>query len=346
MKRLRVAVVGATGAVGREMTQVLAKRSFPVKKLRLLASKRSAGKTMDTPFGKLVVEELTEEALAGLDLALFAAGSGVAGTMAPLALAQGAVVVDNSSAFRMDPSVPLVVPEVNPDAMTTADRLIANPNCSTILLLVVLAPLARALGLRRVIVSTYQAVSGVGQKGLDALRRETERVLAGEKPMPSTLPFPSAARHRTIAFNLVPQVDRFAEDGYTKEEWKMVDETRKILAMPDLPITATTVRVPVFRSHAESVYIETETQVDLALVREILGGAQGVEVVDNPDAFEYPTPLDSTDRGEILVGRIRRDLGEPRAVNLWLVGDQLLKGAALNAVQIAEKALAGGWWSQ
>ena len=332
--------------MGREMVRVLAARKFPLDRLRLLASSRSAGRRMETPFGALVVEELAPDSFADVDLALFAAGSDVARSMAPQAVARGALVVDNSSAFRMDSQVPLVVPEVNPEAMTPEDRLIANPNCSTILLMVVLAPIGRELGLRRVIVSTYQAVSGVGQQGLDALRSETAALLEGRDPEPQTLPFPGAERYRTIAFNLVPQVDRFAEAGYTKEEWKMVDETRKILGLADLPVTATTVRVPVFRSHAESVYIETRSPVDLELVRSILARAPGVEVRDDPSSLEYPTPLDSTGRFEVLVGRIRKDLAEERAINLWLVGDQLLKGAALNAVQIAETALARGWWSQ
>ncbi len=344
-RKLRVAVVGATGAVGREMIQVLADRSFPLDELRLLASARSAGKSLDTPFGSLAVEPLTPEGLEKLDLVLFAAGSDVARAMAPEAVARGALVVDNSSAFRLDPLVPLVVPEVNSQHMDSGARLIANPNCSTILLVVVLAPLARDLGLSRVIVSTYQAVSGVGQKGLEALRRESEVVLQGGEPQAEVMPFPGAQRHRPIAFNLVPQVDRFGKDGYTKEEWKMVDETRKILELPDLPVTATTVRVPVFRSHAESVYVETGSVVDLERVRDILARADGVVVRDDPEALEYPTPLDATGGWDVIVGRIRRDLGEERALNLWLVGDQLLKGAALNAVQIAETALERGWWA-
>ncbi|MCD6499344.1 MAG: aspartate-semialdehyde dehydrogenase [Deltaproteobacteria bacterium] len=338
MKRHRVAVVGATGAVGKEILAVLADRHFPIEDVRLLGSGRFEGRRMGTPVGERSVDAADHDSFAGIDVAFFAAGSDVARELAPSAVRAGAVVIDNSSAFRMDPEVPLVVPEVNPDALDVIDHagIVANPNCSTIVLVVVLKPIADAAGLERVVVSTYQAVSGVGSKGIEALERETRSVLAGEAVEPKVLPYPSAERHRVIAFNVVPHVDQFGDQDYSKEEWKMVHETRKILADPGLRITATTVRVPVFRCHAETVNLELKRSLDPEHARELLHAAPGVSVRDDPGRLEYPTPLDATGLDDVYVGRIRRDDTVSAGLNLWLVGDQLRKGAALNAVQIAE----------
>lgn len=325
MSRFRVGVVGATGAVGQEMLRVLEKRRFPVAEIVPLASERSAGRTVRFGGEDVPVQVLDVRSFRGLDLALFSAGASISREMAPVARDAGAVVVDNSSAFRMEPDIPLVVPEVNPGALENHPGIIANPNCSTIIMVVVLEPIRRLSQLVRVTVSTYQAASGAGAKGIDALERE----LRGERPNPS--PFP----HR-LAGNLIPRIDVVLENGYTKEEMKMVLETRKILGLEDLPVNATCVRVPVARAHSEAVTVTTEEALSTDAIREALGAAPGVAVVDRPREDVYPTPLEVSEKDDVYVGRIRRHPSDPKTHDLWVVGDQILKGAALNAVQIAE----------
>ncbi len=321
-----VAIVGATGAVGEEMLQVLEKREFPVSKLKPLASKRSAGKKVRYCGEEVRVEVLDENAFEGVELALFSAGGGISKEFAPAAVRSGAVVVDNSSAFRMDPEIPLVVPEVNSDAIPSHNGIIANPNCSTIIMVVALQPIHALSPLTRVTVSTYQAASGAGAKGMDALERE----LAGEELEDS--PFP----HR-LAGNLFPRIDVVQHNGYTKEEMKMVLETQKIMGLPSLPISATCVRVPVARAHSESIQVTTESKLSLDEIRNALAGAPGVTVIDEPREDKYPTPLQSTGEDDVYVGRVRQHPLEETTYDFWLVGDQILKGAALNAVQIAER---------
>jgi aspartate-semialdehyde dehydrogenase len=331
VKPRSVAVVGATGAVGREFLAVLAARRFPIRELRLLASPRSAGQRL--PFGgdQLPVEVLGPESFRGVELALFSAGGSIAREFAPLACAAGALVVDNSSAFRLDPEVPLVVPEVNPEAIAGHRGLIANPNCSTILLAVALAPLHRAAGLRKVVVSTYQAASGAGQQAIVELRQGLVAQLARTAaPAPKALPQP-------LAGNVFPQVDVFGADGYTREEDKLLYELRKIFGLPTLPVDATCVRVPVERCHSESVAIELERPLAVAAARALLATADGVELVDDPAARRYPMPLHQAGRDAVAVGRLRLGRVFTPGLTFWLAGDQLRKGAALNAVQIAER---------
>jgi aspartate-semialdehyde dehydrogenase len=336
-KRYRVAVVGATGAVGREMLRMLAERKFPAASVRALASRRSVGKTLAFGKKRLKVELLTPASAQGIDVALFSAGAAVSKEYAPLFVQAGAVVVDNSSAWRMEPEIPLVVPEVNPHALSSQTKLIANPNCSTIQMVVALKPLHDAATLRRVIVSTYQSTSGAGHIAMEELRTQTRAVLAGRKfPLPEKLP-------AVIAFNCIPQIDVFLDNGYTKEEMKMVNETRKIMGLPDLPVSATTVRVPVFRAHSESVWAEFERPISVEEARRLLSKAPGVVVVDDPAQKRYPMPLDAEGHTETFVGRIRQDLTSPNGLVFWVVADNLLKGAALNAVQIAELVVEKGY---
>ncbi len=330
MSGRRVALVGATGVVGQEMLRVLESRDFPVASLRCLASARSQGRRVTFSGEELPVEPLEDGVFKGLDLVLFSAGADLARIHAPRAAAQGAVVVDNSSAFRMDPEVPLVVPEVNPESIATHKGILANPNCSTILLVVVLAPLERAVGLRRVVVSTYQAASGAGQGAMEDLLEGSRAALDGKRHEPRTLP-------HTLAFNLFAQVDRFLEGGYTAEEDKMLHETRRILGRADLPLEATCVRVAVERCHSEAVSVELNRPLDPEAARVILAAAPGVEIQDDPDTGLSPQPLTTTGRDQVAVGRLRRSRVFQNGLSLWLVGDQLRKGAALNAVQIAEK---------
>jgi aspartate-semialdehyde dehydrogenase len=328
---LHVAVAGATGVVGQEFLRVLAQRSFPVASLRLMASARSAGRRLSWGGGEHVVEDLAEADFRGVDVAFFSAGSAQA-EHARRAAAQGALVVDNSSAFRMDPDVPLVVPEVNAATAEGHAGLLANPNCSTILLVVVLAPLLRGAPVRRVVASTYQAVSGSGAAALRELEAQAEAARTGAELVTDVYPVP-------IHGNVIPFVQAFAEEGLTTEEWKLVRETRRILEEPDLALSATCVRVPVRRAHSEAVNVEFEREVGPEEARAWLEAAPGVRVVDDPARMVFPTPRDAEDGDEILVGRIRRDPGRSTALDLWLVGDQLRKGAALNAVQIAEHVL-------
>jgi aspartate-semialdehyde dehydrogenase len=328
---MRVGVIGATGAVGKELVEVLGRRRFPVTGLRLFASGRSAGTRVGTPFGEITIEEFKPEAARDLDLALLAVSGDFAKAHAPALVAAGVTVVDNSSAFRLQDDVPLIVPEVNAAALGNA-RLIANPNCTTAILVVALAPLHAAFGIKRVIVSTYQAASGAGAEGMAELERETRRVLVdGAKPGAEVFAHP-------LAFNVIPHIDSFQPNGYTREEMKVVWETRKIMGLPDLPVSCTAVRIPTMRVHAESVTIETERPVTPDAAREVLRGAPGVRVVDDPAAKLYPMPITATGEDDCEVGRIRQNLvfGD-HGLDLFVCGDQLLKGAALNAVQIAER---------
>jgi aspartate-semialdehyde dehydrogenase len=330
MNQPHVAIVGATGAVGVEMLLCLEQRNFPLGKLKLLASARSAGKRMKFRGEDLVVEELTHDSFHDVDIALFSAGGGISLEFGPSAAAAGAVVIDNSSAFRMDDDVPLVVPEINPEAAKNRPRnLIANPNCTTIISLMALAPLHEAFGLRSVIASSYQAVSGSGAQGIIELEEQVRAITAGESFTPRVYP-------RQIAFNVIPQVDSFTENGYTKEELKMLNEGRKILSLPDLRVSCTCVRVPVYRSHSVSVTAQFERPVDVEVARAAYSGKPGIQVMDNPAERLFPVPLDTTGKDDCLVGRIRRNLVLDNALDLWVVGDQIRKGAALNAVQIAE----------
>lgn len=326
-----IAIVGATGAVGQEFLKVLAERNFPVKELRLLATKRSAGKKVFWQGRELEVQETTHESFRGIDIALFAGGSSST-EYAHSAVKSGAVVIDNSSAFRLDSDVPLVVPEVNPEDVKWHKGIIANPNCSTIIMAVALKPIYDLAGVRRVVVSTYQAVSGAGREGIEELENQVKAWATGGEITAQAFPY-------QIAFNLIPRIDVFQDGDYTKEEWKMVKETRKIFHAPEMAITATTVRVPVLRSHSESVNIETERPVEVQQVKEVLAKAPGVIVIDDPAADSYPMPWFSADTDEVYVGRIRRDFSIANGFNLWVVGDQIRKGAATNAIQIAELLL-------
>ena len=328
MKRFNVAVVGATGAVGQELVKILTERDFPVADLKPLATERSAGKKIEFKGKQYTIENTTAEAFAGVDIALFAGGS-ASKEFAREAAKRGAVVVDNSSAFRMDPDVPLVVPEVNPEDVKLHKGIIANPNCSTIIMVVALKPIHDAAKIKRVVVSTYQAVSGAGKEAIDELAAQVKQLAEGKEIVREVFPY-------QIAFNLIPQIDVFSEMDYTKEEWKMVHETKKIMHDEDMEITATTVRVPIFRSHSESVNIETEQKLSASEARKLLAGAPGIIVQDNPAGKEYPMPLFTSDRDEVFVGRIREDNSIANGLNLWVVADQLRKGAATNAVQIAE----------
>ncbi|MBE3573961.1 MAG: aspartate-semialdehyde dehydrogenase [Firmicutes bacterium] len=339
----KVAIVGATGAVGQELLKVLRERRFPVADLKLLASARSAGTVLEFAGQKIEVEEARPSSFAGVDIAFFSAGGSVSQQLVPAAVDRGALVIDNTSAFRMKPDVPLVVPEVNPEDCREHHGIIANPNCSTIIMAVALYPLHRLSPLRRVIVSTYQAVSGAGARAMAELVEQVKAFARGQELQASILPYAAAPKHFPIAFNLIPHIDVFQDGGYTKEEWKMVLETRKILHEPDLPITATTVRVPVLRCHSESINVETEEKLTAVRVREALAAAPGVKVADDPQNQVYPMPLELAGSDDVYVGRIREDLSHPRAVNLWVVGDQIRKGAALNAVQIAEYCAQRGW---
>jgi aspartate-semialdehyde dehydrogenase len=326
-----VAVVGATGAVGVEMIETLEKRGFPVKNLRLFASERSVGKKLKFKGTDVSIELLKADVFQGIDFALFSAGASRSKEFAHGAAKQGAVVIDNSSAFRMDPDVPLVVPEVNPEDAKKHKGIIANPNCSTAIMLVAVYPLHKVNPVKRIIVSTYQAASGAGAKAMAELEEQTHLLLHGKDVKAEVLP-------QRIAFNLFPHVDVFLDNGYTKEEMKFVNESRKIMHHPTLKISATCVRVPVYRAHSEAVNMEFERPITAAEARAILSKAPGVQVVDDPANKKYPMPIDATGMYDCLVGRIRQDVSrdDGRGIDLFVSGDQLLKGAALNAVQIAE----------
>ncbi|HYA30330.1 MAG TPA: aspartate-semialdehyde dehydrogenase [Acidobacteriota bacterium] len=329
--KYNVAVVGATGAVGEQMREVLEERHFPVGELRLLASERSAGQFLPFQNRQIRVEVLNESSFKDIDIGLFSAGGSVSAKFAPIAVAAGAVVVDNTSCFRMEPDVPLVVPEVNAEeiAKYKARGIIANPNCSTIQMVVALKPIHDAARIKRVVVSTYQSVSGAGRQAMEELSQQVGALFNGREIRKHKFP-------HQIAFNCIPHIDVFTEGGYTKEELKMINETRKILAEPNLPVTATTVRVPVFCSHSESVNVETVVKLSAAEAKTILGVAPGVIVADEPEHNVYPMAIEATGKDATYVGRIREDNSVANGLNLWVVADNLRKGAALNAVQIAE----------
>ena len=335
MSKKKVIVAGATGAVGRTMVRVLEERDFPVAELRLLSSSRSAGTTVQFKGEDVRVSELDEKSFDGFEIALFSMPKQVSRTFAPVSAKAGCVVVDNSNAWRMDPGVPLVVPEVNPDDAKKHNGIIANPNCSTIQMVVALKPLHDAAKLKRVVVATYQAVSGVSLAAMDELTRESREALDGKTPVVDIFPC-------QIAFNCIPQIpqsDAFLENAYTTEEMKMHHETRKIMGDDTIRVTATTVRVPVLIGHSEAVNAEFERKISAEEARELLGNFPGVTVVDDPANQLYPTPLDCADKDDVFVGRIREDISCENALNFWVVSDNLRKGAATNAVQIAELLL-------
>jgi len=324
-----VAIVGATGAVGIEMMRVLERRNYPTASLRLLASPRSAGKCLEFRGEKIVVEPLGEKSFEGVDIALFSAGGGISRDFAPVAVTSGAIVIDNSSAFRMDPKVPLVVPEINASDVATHSGILANPNCTTAISLMALYPLHQAFGLKRVIASSYQAVSGTGARAIEELRDQVEAIAAGKPVIKEVYP-------HQIAFNVLPHVDSFLEDGYTREEMKMQNEGRRIMHLPTFTASVTCVRVPVYRAHSVAVTAEFENPVSLAKAREVLDAAPGIIRQDDPSTATYPMPIECSGQDDCRVGRLRLDCSIPNALSFWICGDQLLKGAALNAVQIAE----------
>jgi len=330
-EKYSIAVVGATGAVGNEMIKILEERKLPVGKLKLLASTRSAGSYIEFYNKDIKVEILDEDSFKGVDIGLFSAGGTVSEKFAPIAASAGCIVVDNTSAFRMDSQVPLVVPEVNPHAIAQYKKkgIIANPNCSTIQIVVALKPIHDVAGIKRIVVSTYQAVSGTGKKAIDELQDQTRDILSFQDVECNVYP-------HQIAFNCLPHIDIFLENAYTKEEMKMVNETRKILEDDSIRVTATTVRVPVFYSHSESVNIETEKKITADEVRNLLSQAPGVTVVDDPASARYPMAIDAAGKDDTFVGRIREDESIEKGINMWIVADNLRKGAALNAIQIAE----------
>lgn len=342
MKKYNVAILGATGAVGTEFLKLIEERNFPYAELRLLASKRSAGKQIEFMGKTYTVQEATKDSFAGIDIALFAGGS-VSKEFAPYAVEAGAVVIDNSSAFRMDPEVPLVVPEVNPQAILKHKGIIANPNCSTIIMVMALKPLYDMAKIKRIVVSTYQAVSGAGKEGIDELTNQVKDFADGKEMVANILPSASLAKHYPIAFNLIPQIDVFMDNLYTKEEMKMVNETRKIFDDYDMRITATTVRVPVYRSHSESINVEFENDLNLEEMQKALAAFPGVQVIDNPQEQLYPMPLYTSEKDDVYVGRLRRDESNEKTFNMWVVGDQIRKGAALNTLQIAETMIKNNW---
>jgi len=331
-KQYVVAVVGATGAVGEEMMKTLAQRSFPVKALVPLASAKSAGRDVEFGGRSWKVAELTDRSFAGVDFALFSAGASRSLEFAPAAVRAGAVVVDNSSAFRMDPAIPLVVPEVNAHAIARHKGIIANPNCSTIQMVVALKPLHDAAKIKRIVVSTYQSVSGAGKMAISELETQTADLMNMREAAPKKFPW-------QIAFNCIPHIDSFLENGYTKEEMKMFHETRKIMEDDSIRVTATTVRVPVFYSHSESVNVEFERPMPPARAKELLAKAPGVEVVDDTSRALYPLAINAAGKDAVYVGRIRKDESVEHGLNMWIVSDNIRKGAALNAVQIAERLI-------
>lgn len=338
-KEITVAVVGATGAVGTKMCEQLLKRNFPIKNIKFLASARSAGKDIEFGGKTYKIEEATPESFEGVDVALFSAGGSVSAKLAPEAAKRGAVVVDNTSHFRMDPEVPLVVPEVNREDIKKHKGIIANPNCSTIQMVVALEPIRQKFGLTKVIVSTYQAVSGSGIAAIEELREQSGQWEKGKDVEAKVLPVKSESKHYPIARNVLPQIDVFTENGFTKEEMKMINETRKIMHLPDLQVAATCVRVPVVSGHSESVYIELEKEATVEEIFDVLRNAPGVVLQDDINNQVYPMPIYAEGEDPVFVGRIRQDLDNKKGFHLWIVSDNLLKGAALNSIQIAEALL-------
>lgn len=342
MKKYNVAILGATGAVGTEFLKLIEERNFPFAELRLLASARSAGKEIEFMGKTYVVQEATKDSFEGIDIALFAGGS-ISKEFAPYAVKAGAVVIDNSSTFRMDPEVPLVVPEVNPEDILKHKGIIANPNCSTIIMVMALKPLYDLAKIKRIVVSTYQAVSGAGKEGIDELTNQCKAFSEGKEMVAKILPSASLEKHYPIAFNLIPQIDVFLDNLYSKEEMKMVNETKKIFHDDKMGITATTVRVPVYRSHSESVNIEFEHELELADMKKAIESFPGLQLMDDPNNQVYPMPLYTSEKDDCYVGRLRRDESNPNTFNLWVVGDQIRKGAALNTLQIAETMIKNQW---
>ena len=325
----RIAILGATGAVGTELLQLLAERQFPIAELKLLASPRSAGQTLEFKGETLEVKPVEAHAFEGIDLVLASAGGSISKAWARQILDAGAVMIDNSSAFRMDADVPLIVPEINPEAAAHHHGIIANPNCSTIVMAVAVYPLHRVQPIQRIVVATYQAASGAGARAMEEAKTQSMAVLQGKKPEPEVFP-------HQIAFNVFPHNSALNESGYCEEEMKMVNETRKIFAEPTLRVTATCVRVPVLRAHSEAINLEFSAPFDVAQARTILSQAPGVKLVEDWQANHFPMPVEASGKDEVLVGRIRQDISHPNGLELWLSGDQIRKGAALNAVQIAE----------
>ncbi len=332
---IKVAVAGATGAVGNLMVKVLEERAFPVSEFRLLASARSIGKTLDFRGREVAVQELKENSFEGIQLALFSAGGSVSREFAPIAARAGAVVIDNSNAWRMDPKVPLVVPEVNPEAALSHSGIIANPNCSTIQMVVALKPIYDAVGIRRIVVTTFQAVSGTGKRAIEELRSQVRDIVQGQEAVRQIYP-------HQIAFNCFPHIGPFLENGFSEEEMKMLNETRKIFSDPEIRVCATTVRIPVLYGHSESINIETGKPISPDEVRRLLAAAPGVKVMDDPSNGVYPVPLCAAGADETFVGRIRTDPSVENGLAMWVVADNIRKGAATNAVQIAEILLSRG----
>ena len=329
MCKFNVAVVGATGAVGREMVKILIERRFPIKELVLLASERSAGETINYEKKELKVQELNTSSFEDIDIALFSAGSSVSKKFVPIAVKNGTIVIDNSSAFRMDSHVPLIVPEVNSSDLKKHKGIIANPNCSTIQMVVALKPILDEVGIKRIIVSTYQSVSGTGKDAIEELAEQSVQVLNNKKPVRKVYP-------HQIAFNILPHIDVFENNGYTKEEMKLIHETMKIFGNNKIKITATAARVPVFYGHSESVYLETKKQISIKKLKSIYLKMKGIKLVDDIDNSKYPLAIMSEIYDDVMIGRLRKDLTEPNGINMWIVANNLRKGAALNAVQIAE----------
>jgi aspartate-semialdehyde dehydrogenase len=336
MNGYKVAILGATGLVGQEFIKVLEQRNFPMDSVDLLASDRSAGRKMFVSHHEIVVKEATPKSFKDIDIALFSAGAEISRYFSPIAAQSGAAVVDNSAAFRMEPKVPLVVPEVNPDDIKWHKGIIANPNCSTIQMVVALYPLHKVNPIKRVIAVTYQSVSGTGTAAVEELTEQTKQVLAGETTVPHVYP-------HQIAFNILPEIDVFLDNDYTKEEWKMVDETRKIMHAPEIAISAVCARVPVFIGHSEAIHIEFSEPMSPDEARRILAQAPGVKVLDDPAISLYPQPWSAAGTDDVYVGRIHRDVSHPNGLVMWIVADNIRKGAALNAVQIAEEMIKRDW---
>ncbi|MDW7740342.1 MAG: aspartate-semialdehyde dehydrogenase [Bacillota bacterium] len=341
MKTYNVAVVGATGMVGQKMIEVLVERKFPYNNLKLLASSRSADQNVTVDGKSYKVEELSKGSLDGVDFAFFSAGESISKEHSPEAAKAGTIIIDNSNAFRMEKDVPLVVPEVNPQAVFSHKGIIANPNCSTIQMVVALEPLHRKATLKRVVASTYQAVSGAGKEAVEELFEQSRAHLAGEAVNAEYIPHKGALRSYQLAFNCVPQIDIFVDNGYCKEETKMINETRKIMNLPDLAITTTTVRIPVVTGHSIALNVEFEEPISPDEAKVLLKETPGVAVLDNPEQLEYPTPLAAADYDDVYVGRIRQDFSVKNGLNLWVVSDNIRKGAATNSIQIAELLISG-----
>ena len=336
MNGYRVAIVGATGMVGQEFIKVLEQRDFPVESIQLLASDRSAGRKLYFSHREIEVQETAPESFKDIDIALFSAGADISCHFSPIAAQQGAVVIDNSAAFRMEPKVPLVVPEINPEDIKRHKGIIANPNCSTIQMVMVLYPLHKVNPIKRIVATTFQSVSGTGTAAVEELTLQARQVLDGQATVPHVYP-------HQIAFNVLPEIDVFLDNAYTKEEWKMVEETRKIMHAESIDISATCVRVPVFIGHSEAVTVEFSRPMSPDEARRILAQAPGVKVLDDPAVSLYPQPWSAAGTDDVLVGRIRRDASHPNGLVMWIVADNIRKGAALNAVQIAEEMVARGW---